>query len=470
MGKAVRASDRGKIPTLAIGKDDGYVALLRTDTGAVRWAHREPHKLMALIHGDDVVIAAFGEEPRRTAKPMTVPMEGGTRQVLRPGFEFEPIEVVAYRTSDGAALWRKSDWYLAWRIRLEATSGVVLASTGHSAGEQRLYALDAHTGAMRWTRDYTEHQLDRRVGLGPFQWFIAARNGRVFIIVRAARFGGPNIQTLHVLDAATGNELWTRKLPVPGVKISRDGKTVIERTGRTGEQQTLTLLEAADGSPAGELQLPPASLYCGLSEDCIAYLATGTGPASGERMLSAMPVDGGAVRWQVRHFGVQSVIQQGDTLLYWRHLPRQKPGSRNDVMELCALDAQTGRRRWRWRTPENPLDLLFVLGRHLPEAMRSISDNVLSNIEQTLDRAIATNDASVVWWSARNELSSGLWRRPHAVEWLHTAEDEHAVYAATRIGIFAISMRTGLLRWHALPMTEVSFLAVAPTTVTHDAP
>jgi outer membrane protein assembly factor BamB len=447
------------IPTLAVASDEGEVTLLRTDTGTVRWVHHEPHNVTALVHGAAAVFVTMGEQPRYVMKHHPELAEGDPRHGYRPVSEYEPVEVVAYRAFDGAPIWRKSDWNIAGQAYLAVDSGMVFVGSGHAAGDTSLFALDAATGAVRWTRDYGERQLDPKVGRGPFQRFVAVRGGRVFLIVHELLIGGPNIQRLHTLDAITGAELWTHELDVRDMAISGDGKTVvIEQRATPRGQGVLMLRNAEDGAPAGELALPQASVLCGLSNAGVVYVSTGVGT---DRFLSAVPAATGIALWHAPHIETQGIVPVGDVLLYAQPLRRNASGQ-NEAMELIALDARTGRCRWRWRTPENLLDLLFLWGNRMPEVARAIGDKVLDNVETLLDQAIEANDATVAWSALQTELTTGQWRNPHAVHRVRLETDDQMIYVGTRLGVFAIGASKGYPRWHALPMTDAALLALSP--------
>lgn len=449
-------------PTLAAGSRDGTLSCLSAETGETLWTARTPHPLRALAHGGDIVYALSATEPRRIERRIVPPPPSGSP--IRITFDFEPAELEARRASDGTLLWRKRDWQVAGWPLLALDGESILVASSFQAGDRSLFALDARTGAVRWTHPYDDRHLGPLAGHVIAQRFITARAGRVFLTIYEEQDSAPRISRLsgllrlHVLDAATGAELWTAALTEGNVQVTDDGRTVTDRALRSTDLHSVTALDAADGSPVGTLTFPATSTYYGLSNARVAYIATGVGV---DRVLEAVPVSTGVALWQADHTEAQSILTVGDHLLSTRHIVRDN--SRHDaLLEVAALDPRTGRRRWRWRTPESALDLLLLWGWRIPEMAGVIATRTLDSVEQMLDTALAANDARVFWHSARHELSAGQWRHPYAVRQEQVQADREAVYVGTRLGVFALSAKTGYPRWHALPAMEVELLAAAP--------
>lgn len=120
--------------------------------------------------------------------------------------------VEAFRSSDGKALWRvrlpNADGFDPWIQPVAADGLVVCQSVGGM-----LYAIDLHTGAVRW-----------RANIGSTDSTPAIANGVVWVV------GGDN--RLHALSATTGGALWSSQpikvdpdLPTPSPVL--DGNLVL---------------------------------------------------------------------------------------------------------------------------------------------------------------------------------------------------------------------------------------------------
>jgi len=79
-------------------------------------------------------------------------VRGDVAATINASGTIEPVEVVAYRASDGAVLWRKRDWQVAGWPALVLDGDVVLVASGFAAGE-----IQIGTAAM----------LDRDQRVGP---------------------------------------------------------------------------------------------------------------------------------------------------------------------------------------------------------------------------------------------------------------------------------------------------------------
>src|SRR5262249_51093173 len=119
-----------------------------------------------------------------------------------------------------------------------------------------------------------------------------------------------------------------------------------------------------------------------------------------------------------------------------------------------ALEAQSGRALWQWRTPRDTAKLLALWGRRAPRLLAvGVARSAI-----TLTAALARD---VRGQELLGEVRSGQWRHPEA---LHTAvnamwlvADGEMLFLGTRLGVFALGAQSGGLRWHALPTMDLSF-------------
>jgi serine/threonine protein kinase len=113
-----------------------------------------------------------------------------------------------------------------WRFKEATTPPAVHGGVVYSAGTSYVYALDAESGALRWSRDIGD-RLTGRVTLG---------DGLVF--------AGDSAGRLHALDAGTGRPRW--RFVTEGAL--RAGSTVSAGTVYAGaDQDRLYAIGAADG-------------------------------------------------------------------------------------------------------------------------------------------------------------------------------------------------------------------------------
>ena len=444
-------------PTVLVGAMGGVVALLRTETGALIWRQKAPHPWLALAHGGDIVyISLWSGQSWRP--PVLLRREAEDRPHRRQRVvEIEPAHVAARRASDGALLWQKSDWGLVGLAQVAPQGDKVLVASPHPAGDRTLYALDAQTGAVAWTRNYESHEADAPKQQGTTQWLVAASAGRVYLMVYSGLRGGSPAQRLHVLEAASGRELWSRELQIVGaqsteVVFSPNGQLLAEVARAQGGRSTLTVLAAADGAPIGTIALPQESRVCGLSDSGIAYVATYAGMSW---WLLAMRSADGAELWRMADATPNAVLCAPDVIVSSHRVQRDAAGI-DVAKEVRAFDAQTGAARWRWQTPANPGELLRLWRRRIPEVTAAVARQAGAYVAYNFASARQERNPMHIFYMVRQEITVGLWRRPHVVELARLTGGGGAVYLGTRLGLFALDAKQGRLLWYALPNTDLS--------------
>jgi outer membrane protein assembly factor BamB len=189
--------------TLVVGSRYGTLWLLQAATGAVLWQHVSGEKLGSLIHTGAVIYVPsyLGLPIRKPADrlPPTPPPaaeEGPRRQPPSA----HPSYLTALRVRDGTVLWRREGWKPPGSENPPlARAGDVLITDAlaREIGERQITALDRRTGETRWACAAGEPSGYARRLLG-------VRGGRVYVSK-----GGLEHYRLHVLDARSGEELWT---------------------------------------------------------------------------------------------------------------------------------------------------------------------------------------------------------------------------------------------------------------------
>jgi outer membrane protein assembly factor BamB len=434
------------------GVVDSAVALLRVETGALVWRRKAAQPWLALAHGGDVVyISSWSGQPLRPPALLrreTLDHPHRNQRVV----EIEPARVEAHRASDGALLWQKSDWGLVALAQMAPQGDKVIVAARHPAGAHTLYALDAQTGAVAWTRDNKPREGNTPQQLGPTQRFVTASAEHVYLMVYGDAREAPRNQRLQALEAASGRELWSRELQNAEALLSHDGQFVATVERAQGGRSIFTVLSASDGAPVGTLALSQESRLCGLSDSGIVYIATSAGASW---WLSAMRVADGAELWRTADAAPDMILYMPDALVSLRHIHQNSAGT--DVSrEVCAFDAQTGAALWRWRTPANPGELLRLWRRRIPEVAAGVARQAGAFVATSLTSALRARDLWQVASIARREVAVGLWRRPHVVEFARLVSGGGAVYLGTRLGLFALDVKQGHLLWYALPNTDLS--------------
>lgn len=425
--------------TLLVGSRDGAAALLRARTGALVWRASTRRELGTLAHDGVQAYVAFGSS-LRLIRPRVRGRESPERRWrrfarLQARLQAEPARLEARRAHDGALLWRRADWGLIGRLDVGAAaqSDVVVVGSTSSYGDHALYGLDVRTGATRWTYlTNSQRQVNGRR--------FAVHGGRIYC------YGGGETRGLTVLDARSGEPLWSRDA-LPELVFSPHSQVVLEQCWRQGEQPLVRLLDAATGTVRQELALD--GLVRAVSDTGVAYLSSSHDFHSG---LAAVRLDDGRELWRVEGIRVDHLAVT-DTTLYCALLLE-----RRGIGAVVALAAGSGQRRWRWHTPGDLRALLRLWGARTPGIAASATLLVGKALADALTQPSLRAIGAALW----REVAHGQWRHPYelhgAVNAMWLAADTGAAYLGTRLGVFALGADDGRLRWHALPITDVSFV------------
>lgn len=439
--QTARQGGLGTPATILVGSHEGAVALLATRDGATIWRASTRREVGELAHDGAQCYIPLGSD-LRLIRPSVRARETPEQRARRfAHLEADPAWLEARGAQDGRLLWRRTDWNLIGRLDVGAEAGgaVVVVGSTSMYGDHALYGLDALTGATRWTYPATSQmQINGRR--------FALRGGRVYC------YGEDGANGVGVLDAATGQPIWERAGPLH-LAFSPNGRMVIEQRDREGEKATVRLLDAATGSVRQELALD--GYVRAISDTGVAYLSTRGYDNPG---LAATRLADGRELWRADDVLIYHVAAD-DATVCCAHITPERVG------EVEALAADSGRLRWRWRTPEDARGLLRLWGARIPEiaAVSGVSAGkaVVGALADDLMRFPQRGTGAALW----REITAGQWRRPYALHeptnamWL--AANAHTAYLGTRIGVFALRADDGRLLWHALPTTDVSYLSPA---------
>ncbi|WP_433431195.1 PQQ-binding-like beta-propeller repeat protein [Nonomuraea sp. CA-141351] len=240
---------------------------------------------------------------RRAIRLLTPPLQ---RNLLA---RYEPGAVV---TDDGPRAARPAGWSFpadAGFRQLVVAGGIVYAGSD----DGKVYALDAASGALRWS-----HQIGDMVTDGPI---------RVGGTMYAATWG-----RIVALDAARGRTRWSRRaIGTSGLAVDR--RTVYAATDRG----LLIALDAASGRTRWRART------IGFFRDVIPHAAGDLVYAAGADGVVALDAGSGERRWRFRvdgRTGIAGVATTADTV----YVASQEDG------RLHALDRITGRPKWSFET------------------------------------------------------------------------------------------------------------------------
>jgi outer membrane protein assembly factor BamB len=178
---------------------EGDVALVHAHTGVVVWQAHPGRELGALAQDGERVYVSMGSQVA-LLRPSS-PRETRDEELRRHArLRAEPTQLEARAVRAGALQWRRADWDSP-TLDVGVTAGIVLVTAKSSRirnPDRALYALDAASGAARWSYPTTgQMQIDGR--------HFVVRAGRVYL------YGVIDGQGLLALDARSGAELWRRE-------------------------------------------------------------------------------------------------------------------------------------------------------------------------------------------------------------------------------------------------------------------
>jgi outer membrane protein assembly factor BamB len=246
--------------------------------------------------------------------------------------------VYALNAATGAQVWKQSLNTSALVEPVVVGGAVYLAGSSYLDGTPSiLYALDAATGARRWTSP----SLNSSVLSNP-------------VVAGATVYVGGNPLTgtsnafVYALDAATGALRWTSPA-LNGSVLSAPvivGDTVYLTGYVSATSNFLYALDVATG--ARRWQLSPAQSYLDdpIVTNDVVYV--GAGQNSGSGALYALDIATGAQRWKatLTGNGVNNPTLRG-TVLYVAEYDQNAKAAGTGGCAVSALSAGTGERKWR---------------------------------------------------------------------------------------------------------------------------
>lgn len=424
--------------TLLVGSDDGDVALLRTDTGVPIWRASTSRDVGTLAHGGAQCYVALGGPLRLIRSGLYRRESPAARERRLARLETEPARLEAHSAHSGRLLWSREDWELIGRLDVGAEVGgeVVVVGSTSIYGDHALYGLDARTGATRWSYATTSQA---RINGKRF----VLRGGRVYC------YGSGEAGGLLVLDADAGQPIWSRAGLVAPV-ISPRGRVVADPLAGQAEKPLVHTFDVATGAVRQERTVD--GYVRAVTDAGVAYLSLKGYEHPG---LAAARLDDGRELWRAYDILTYQLTTAGATV-YCAHIVTPE-----GIGEVEALEASSGHRRWRWRTPGDLPALLRLWGARTPQIAVTLGAQVGKALAQALTQP-SPREVGIDLW---REYKWGQWRRPYALHsatnamWL--AADAEAAYLGTRLGVFALGADDGRLLWHALPTTDVSSVAPA---------
>lgn len=292
---------------------------------------------------------------------------------------FGPARVVALRARDGTAIWQVDPPHIrrqtagmrlkaylratlpcglnlvrAWQtarslgllgyIYLRLDGDALIACSG-----EVIFGFDGRSGALRWTFA----TIDGRHGR-----LMAAAGGKVFVNVDSLETPG-----FCALDARSGRRLWRCPDVVPLTVLAADAAHVdvdsVVRPGRKAHGRALVAVRAADGTIEWTLSRGNEPEYvAALAVDGTAYLVRGAqlwavrGTDSVELWRVTVASHAAASNDQREQIWLR-VALTGTRLFY--ACAHCAPAAHR--VTVGALEATTGRTRWRWQGPERPAPL-----------------------------------------------------------------------------------------------------------------
>ena len=492
-------STRAHRPTVLAVSSHGTLWLLDAGSGAVRWHRVNGRPLAGIEHGGELIyltrisrapIRRDTQQPLGWAEraPFHSPEERTRLNELVMG-----AELVALRADDGSVAWRHAGWIPRNWQRPRARGGhqldgdvAITDVTDFAESTPVISALDARTGAPRWRYTGTEAgetpesqhgQVSGGRGDNPVQRANATLNllgasaGRVYVLP-------PEQKRLDVLDAASGQLLWSCEQADSDWCLSTGGVLLAERSRRNG---SLVVRQASDGTVISTLSLPPSTILRGLTDVGIAYLSGGPNL---HHWLEALDTRTTETVWRAERRSPLRFTSKRDFSIFADHflvtrdrLYAARYNHSSGLAEALALDAQSGQQQWYWHSPSHLLALLGLWGWRTPQvlayALSELRWSLRRTSEQTAGKSIWFRLQSL-WDTFKNEMLHGQWRRPTALLSIvfsaalypgdSPAGDQ--LFIGTSMGLSALRGSDRRLLWHELLMMQITRVIPEPPGTT----
>lgn len=356
--------------------DDAYLVCLNRITGGTIWIQqladpRYPgsyyNSAAPLVVGERVIAGvAGGDGPIRGFlaayrvdtgeldwRFWTIPAAG------EPGSETWPPEALA---TGGGGTWTTGSYdadtrTLYWAVGNPYPSTNGGARTGRNLYTNSVVALDVATGAVRWSYQFTPHDVHDWDANAPLVLANASFDGRPRRLLLQANRNG----FFYVLDRDTGEFLratpfvnkltWARGVGADGVPVLAPGQL-------PSEAGTLTCPSVRGATNWYGTAFDPATrrFFVMAAEDCSVYRTSGAifggwrDPADpSRRFLRALDLETGKIVWEKPLAGAQEANYSGVLATAGGLVFHGETGGR-----FAAVDARSGRTSWTFAANEFP--------------------------------------------------------------------------------------------------------------------
>jgi outer membrane protein assembly factor BamB len=468
------SGQQASTPTVLAVSRYGTFWLLEAQTGTVRWQLLNGSRSRVIDHGGEMIYVTYfsgpirrdtGKPPLRSEQP-SFP-SATPEEVLRyHDLLVTQAELLALRSEDGSIAWRQAGWVPS-NERLPIVHGghrldgdLVISSVTDFADETPVVsALDARTGAVRWT-----YRGARALEPGQTQPAIQLQGacaGRVYVY-------NANESHLDVLDTSSGDLVWSCPQKESEWYLSPGGERLAEVA--RGPDPHLVIRRTLDGRISAGLSVSPEKTLLGLTDTGIAYL---DGGPDWHKRVEALDTNTGETKWHAeRHVPpfytgkdiglfTDNPVVSGNSLYFARY--NQSSG----LAEVLAFDTQAGKQRWYWHSPSHIMALLMLWGWRTPHVIMFALSQFRRRLRsqwQRVGKPSLGSRLQSIWHIIRWDILAGQWLRPQNVlsTCFSVATDrdgspaEDGLYVGTSMGLSALRGSDHRRLWHELLMMEIT--------------
>jgi outer membrane protein assembly factor BamB len=337
---------------LVVGSWQGDVGVVRAESGAVQWRRQTGRELGTLAQDGTRFYVSLGlplslhEDRHRATTPAK--QERVDRRAEEAEAQASPLE--CHRLVDGKLLWVKDDWRLKGRLHVEVDGDTVLVASNRSARPpdvEQILALDRKTGALRWS------VLGNETPEGHVR-LLAAGGGRTFLL------NGTVPVPFQAVESQTGRELWSAVWPPVSLLSQPHSALVATIQHRRDQEAEVILLHAEDGTEANRIPIGGQRLHL-FTDTGIVYISSDD---DSHPWVAAVEASGtGGERWRTEAIQADTLALDSGRVYYaCLHDDPHGPHHRDKVAEVGALESETGRPLWSWRSPGDTAVLLRLWG------------------------------------------------------------------------------------------------------------